>query len=179
MGSQHVPSGRAAQPGACCPGALPQAVHTAPGLPLVLEETDTAQGQQSCPFRLPHPQRLRAGQGYPPASYPPPTTSLSPFLLPLPSQCPHPNTTQKIRSREKGQPQGPEGTEGQGDHREVMRLAGVSHHQGCDLWTKTGADRTKNARGWTHRNGMEPESGQQRREREDGAGYESWGAVHT
>lgn len=32
----------------------------------------------------------------------------------------------------------------------------------------------KYTRGWMHRNGIEPETGQQTREREDGAGDESW-----
>lgn len=36
VGAQHVPSGKAPQPGAHWPGALPQVVHTAPGSPLAL-----------------------------------------------------------------------------------------------------------------------------------------------
>lgn len=67
------------------------------------------------------PTHGRSEQDRPTLQHHTPPPALSPFLLPLPSQHP-PNTTQKIRSKGKGQSQRPEGTEGLVGHREIMKV---------------------------------------------------------
>lgn len=134
-GTQHVPSGRAARPGAHCPAALPQAVRTAPGSRLVLGGTDSSvRPSKAAPSGLPTQGSLRGREAYPhPTQHRTPSV---PSSCLLPSRHP-PNTTQETRSRGKGQlqlqSQGPEGTEGasgsQGDHegrQECLTIRGVT-----------------------------------------------------
>lgn len=179
-GAQHIPSGRAARPGVH-PGAQPQAARTAPGSLLVLEGTDTAQqGPEELSFpRL--PTRGRSEQESLPQTQPPTLSSTTgPESLPLASfvlnTLPIPHRPQS----EEGQlqPQGREGNEGEVGHRKPIKVSQSVSPSGCDLQTKTGADRASLPEGWTHRNEMEPESGRQDGREGWGGGDESWGGVH-
>ena len=85
-GAQHIPSGRAARPGAHCPGAQPQAARTAPGSLLALEGTDTAQpGPEELSFPD-CPPRGHSEQERPTPTQPPTLSSTTgPESLPLAS----------------------------------------------------------------------------------------------